>query len=79
MDMIWFFCVILIKDNFYNNVDEMREYGLGLTYDITGNYPGQRSSDHVIAYSEPIQKLLGPKWGAITEWQTGNHSANGNL
>lgn len=33
----------LVFDNFYNNVDQVREYALDLNFNIEGNYPGLRT------------------------------------
>ena len=33
----------MIFDDFYNNVDQVREYALGLDFNVQGNYPGLRT------------------------------------
>jgi len=69
--------MIIIKDNFYNNVDEVREYALTLDYSVAGNYPGQRTSNHVDAPTEGIEKILPDCFGSITTWY--NDSYNGSF
>lgn len=44
--------MIMIVDNFYTNVDEVREYALSLEYKTTGNYPGFRTE----SVKDPIWK-----------------------
>lgn len=34
---------IIVLDNFYNNVDEVRDYALQRNFNIYGNYPGVRT------------------------------------
>ena len=34
----------LVYDNFYNNVDAVREYALSLPFTVTGNFPGARTT-----------------------------------
>ena len=34
----------LIIDNFYNNVDDVREFALSQEFGVKGNYPGQRTT-----------------------------------
>lgn len=35
--------MITVIDNFYDNVDEVRDFALSLDFDIKGNYPGNRT------------------------------------
>ena len=37
-------CTHIIFDNFYQDPDEIREYALGLDFDVKGNYPGLRTA-----------------------------------
>ena len=37
-------CTHMIFDNFYQDPDEIREYALGLDFDVKGNYPGLRTA-----------------------------------
>jgi hypothetical protein len=37
-------CTHIIFDNFYQNPDEIREYALGLDFNVKGNYPGARTT-----------------------------------
>ena len=38
---------ISVFDNFYSDPDKVREYALGLEYNVVGNYPGKRSSEQL--------------------------------
>ena len=37
-----------IVDNFYSNVDEVREFALQQDFGVRGNYPGQRTEPFLI-------------------------------
>mgnify|MGYP001395226214 FL=1 len=53
---------IIIIDNFYNNIDDVRIHALNQDYSIQGNYPGLRTktfaSDHI---KEKFEKYIGKK------------------
>ena len=34
---------LIIIDNFYNNVDDVREFALQQDFNVDGNYPGHRT------------------------------------
>ena len=34
---------LIITDDFYQNVDSVREFALNQPFDVKGNYPGQRT------------------------------------
>ena len=59
----------LIVDDFYQNVDEVREFVLNQEFDVRGNYPGQRTksfaNDHL---KEHLNTLIRPFAGEITYW-----------
>ena len=59
----------LIVDDFYQNVDEVREFVLNQEFDVRGNYPGQRTksfaNDHL---KEHLNRLIRPFAGEITYW-----------
>ena len=60
---------VVIIDNFYDNVDQVREYALGLEYATEGNYPGYRSgpeNDNQHAYLKTFFEGIMSK--KITFW-----------
>jgi hypothetical protein len=48
----------LIFDNFYNNVDQVREEALKQSFDIIGNYPGLRTSPEPAEQSEYLKTFF---------------------
>ena len=38
---------LIIIDNFYSNVDEVRSFALEQDFNVDGNYPGHRTKPHV--------------------------------
>ena len=60
---------LIIVDDFYNNVDEVREFALSQKFDIKGNYPGRRTGCLINdSTRENIQKIVEPHGGKITDW-----------
>lgn len=59
----------LIVDNFYANVDEVRDFALAQEFGVTGNYPGNRTksfaNDNIKEY---INSFIRPTSGEITYW-----------
>jgi len=49
---------LYIYENFYNNVDEVREYALSLDYKISGNYPGTRTDTSDISHSNYLKSFF---------------------
>ena len=61
-------------DNFYSDVDSVREQALQQSFDVTGNYPGRRSAPFLNdSIQEVISSLIQPHAGEITWW--GDHSS----
>lgn len=60
----------IVVDDFYNDVDSVREMALGMEFGVRGNYPGQRT---VQVYNEGvknlIQAIISPYAGKITAWE----------
>lgn len=58
-------------DNFYQDVDDVREMALNMEFGVRGNYPGQRT---VPVYNELVKEAIGniirPHAGEITKWET---------
>ena len=60
---------LIIVDDFYNNVDEVRKYALSQNFHATGNYPGVRTGALINdSTRENIQKIVEPHGGKITDW-----------
>ena len=57
---------LIVLDDFYTNVDQVRKLALSVPYEVKGNYPGQRSDPHIAPGVKPMfEKLLGLP---ITYW-----------
>jgi hypothetical protein len=49
---------LYIYEDFYENVDEVREYALGLDYKISGNYPGVRTTAEDSKQSDYLKSFI---------------------
>lgn len=62
---------ILVVDNFYDNVDQVRATALSCDFSVKGNYPGQRTNSYLNdSIQNCIQNLIGPLGGHVTYWGT---------
>ena len=60
---------LIIVDDFYNNVDEVRKFALSQPFDVKGNYPGVRTGCLINdSTRENIQKIVEPQGGKIVDW-----------
>ena len=60
---------LIIVDDFYNNVDEVRKFALSQPFDVKGNYPGVRTGCLINdSTRENIQKIVEPHGGKIIDW-----------
>ena len=60
---------LITVDNFYSNVDDVRQFALQQPFDVTGNYPGNRTVSFLNeSIQETIQDILLPHAGEITWW-----------
>lgn len=60
---------LIVVDDFYNNVDEVRAYALSQPFNQIGNYPGRRTEfDINLSIREGIQSVVGSAGGLITNW-----------
>ena len=60
---------LLVIDDFYNNVDDVRKHALAQEFNVTGNYPGARTKSFINqSTKDGIQKLIYPHAGKVTEW-----------
>ena len=54
---------LIICDNFYNNVDEVRAWALQQEFGVTGNYPGQRTKPHLNkGIADHISAIIGDEF-----------------
>ena len=67
---------VVIADDFYNDVDSVREFALSQDFSVTGNFPNARtesfSNDSI---KETIQRLVYPHGGDISYWPDGYNGA----
>ena len=60
---------LIIVDDFYNNVDEVRKFALSQPFNVKGNYPGVRTGCLINdSTRENIQKIVEPHGGKIVDW-----------
>ena len=65
---------LITVDNFYSNVDDVRQHALQQPFDVIGNYPGHRTLPFLNeSIQEVIQSIILPHAGEIT-WWGGNYS-----
>jgi len=71
---------LYIFDNFYQDVDSIRENALQMDFSVVGNYPGHRTSPvyNPIA-REKIENLIRPFGGRITDWRLDPEAYNGSF
>ena len=51
---------LIICDNFYNNVDEVRAFALQQDFNVDGNYPGHRTKSFLTpGIADYISKIVG--------------------
>jgi hypothetical protein len=59
----------LIIDDFYSNVDEVREFALSQDFSVSGNYPGRRTQSFLTDSAKNlIQEIIRPFSGNVTWW-----------
>ena len=59
----------LIVDDFYNNVDEVRNFALQQDFGVNGNYPGHRTASFITdSAKDLIQDIIRPFAGNVTWW-----------
>ena len=60
---------LLIIDDFYDNVDEVRKFALSQQFLVKGNYPGLRTKSFLNENTKTnIQRLLKPHAGKVIDW-----------
>ena len=70
---------IIVIDDFYENVDEVRSFALSQPFDITGNFPGERTLS--FAKNDSVKSVISnalSSVGKITHWpdQPENYNAS---
>ena len=59
----------LIVDDFYSNVDEVRNFALQQDFSVNGNYPGHRTASFITdSAKDLIQDIIRPFAGNVTWW-----------
>jgi hypothetical protein len=60
---------LIIIDNFYSNVDEVRRFALSQEFSVRGNYPGNRTHSFLTdSTKNTINKILYSIAGNVTNW-----------
>ena len=58
-----------VIDDFYSDVDEVREFALQQDFSVRGNYPGPRTETFLNdSVKEVIQNVVKPFYGDVTYW-----------
>jgi hypothetical protein len=67
---------LITVEDFYSNVDEVREFALSQPFDVKGNYPGQRTISYANeSIKETIGNILRPYSGEITHFPMGQYDS----
>jgi hypothetical protein len=60
---------VIIVDDFYSNPDQVRNFALTQPFDITGNFPGARTTQFLTEDTkQAIQDIIFAAGGIITDW-----------
>lgn len=60
---------MIVVDDFYNNPHQVREFALSQPFDVTGNWPGQRTKSFLNdSTKDLLQKIILPHGGLVTDW-----------
>ena len=71
---------LLVIDNFYNNVDSVREFALSQEFNVVGNYPGKRTKPFINqSTKDSIARLIDPHGGKIIDWMEGEDQYTGSF
>lgn len=66
---------MIVVDNFYSNVDEVRDFALHQQFNVAGNYPGRRTKSFLNdSMQELISKILHPHGGNVTSWGSNEYT-----
>lgn len=71
---------LVVVDDFYSNVNEVREFALSQEFSVEGNYPGVRTLNYINeSTKQNIEKILYPHTGKVTEWMDGEGEYTGSF
>jgi hypothetical protein len=60
---------VIIVDDFYQDVHDVRAFALSQPFDVKGNYPGQRTKSFLTdGVKQTISNLIAPYSGKVTNW-----------
>ena len=60
---------IIVIDDFYHNVDDVRKFALQQKFNVTGNFPGYRTQSMINdIIKEAIEYVVYPWGGKVTNW-----------
>lgn len=60
---------LVIVDDFYNNIDDVREFALQQDFNVDGNYPGHRTIPFINdSIKEAINNIVSPYAGKVVWW-----------
>ena len=60
---------LIIVDNFYNNVDQVRQFALQQDFNVDGNYPGHRTKSFM---NQSVADYISSIVGAEMDWDSEN-------
>jgi hypothetical protein len=66
-----------IIDNFYSDVDKVREFALSQEYPVNGNYPGKRTKSFLNdSMKETIESIVLPFYGKVINWSENSYTGS---
>jgi hypothetical protein len=66
-----------IIDNFYSDVDKVREFALQQEYPVSGNYPGRRTKSFLNdSMKEVIESVVFPFYGNVINWSEDSYTGS---
>jgi hypothetical protein len=71
---------IIVINNFYNDVDAVRNMALKMSYNVAGNYPGLRTVPHLTTSAQQvIQNIITPHGGKVINWMNDSKNYSGSF
>ena len=64
---------LITVDNFYSNVDEVRQFSLQQPFDVEGNYPGRRTKSFL---NDSIKEIIQSLIKHDKSWIHADHTSN---
>jgi hypothetical protein len=66
-----------IIDNFYSDVDQVREFALSQEYPVNGNDPGKRTKSFLNdSMKETIESIVLPFYGKVINWSEDSYTGS---